>query len=48
MSDSNHPELHVNEEPSDDFMETGIGYMGMMTFIIVGSVIATIISIMIR
>ena len=48
MTESNHPEQHVNEEPSDDFMETGMGMIGMMTLIIIGSVIATIASLMMR
>lgn len=43
-----HPEHHVNEEPRNDFMDVAIGMAVTSIFIIVVSIIATIVSILTR
>ncbi len=48
MNESNHPELHVNEEPRNDFSDVLIGFGGMFTFMIVVAIIFTVIEIMTR
>lgn len=45
MSKQHHPELHVNEEPRNDFLDTAVGFAGMFTFMIVVAIIATVITI---
>lgn len=43
--ENNHPELHVNEEPRNDFLDTAVGFgvtFGIFTLI---TIVATIISI---
>jgi hypothetical protein len=45
MSDSNHPELHVNEEPSNDFMDTAIGFGAMFGFLFLMGIVATVITL---
>lgn len=32
MNDVNHPELHINEEPSNDFLDTAIGFGAFFAF----------------
>jgi hypothetical protein len=46
MDKTNHPELHINEEPSNDFMDTAIGFAGMFTFMLVVAIIFTVIEVM--
>ncbi|MDB5052633.1 MAG: YqzM-like protein [Bacilli bacterium] len=45
MSDSNNPELHVNEEPSNDFMDTAIGFGAMFGFLFLMGIVATAITL---
>jgi hypothetical protein len=45
MSDSKHPELHVNEEPRNDFLDVAIGFGGFFGFLLVVAIIATIIKL---
>jgi len=40
------PELHVNEEPRNDFADVANGFIGMFGFILVVTVLATIFSMM--
>ncbi len=45
MADTKHPELHVNEEPRNDFIDVGVG-MAVSVGIFFGiALIMTIISI---
>ncbi|HEX7057381.1 MAG TPA: YqzM family protein [Bacilli bacterium] len=44
MSEQNNPELHINEEPRNDFADVATGFAGMFIFIIVVTIIVTIIS----
>jgi hypothetical protein len=46
MNESNHPELHVNEEPSNDFMDTAIGFAGMFGFLFLMGIVATVITLL--
>lgn len=48
MEKTNHPELHINEEPSNDFMDTAIGFAGMFTFMLVVAIIFTVIEVMMK
>lgn len=41
---NNHPELHVNEEPRNDFMDVAVGFSVMFGVCLVIAIIATIIS----
>lgn len=45
MSDTNHPEHHVNEEPRNDFMDTGLAFAGFFGFLMLISIIATLITL---
>lgn len=47
MSDTNrpHPELHVYEEPSNDFLDTAIGFAGMFGLLFLIAIIATVITL---
>jgi hypothetical protein len=38
------PELHVNEEPTNDFADVANGFMLMFGFILVVSILATVFS----
>lgn len=40
------PELHVNEEPRNDFADVANGFMAMFGFIIVVTVLATVFSLL--
>lgn len=40
----NDPRQHVNEEPSNDFLDVGIGFIGMTVFMLVVATAATLIS----
>jgi hypothetical protein len=44
MSDSNHPEMHVNEEPRNDFMDVAMGFAVFFTCMCVVAIIATIVA----
>jgi hypothetical protein len=46
MSEYNHPEQHVIEEPSNDFMDTAIGFAGMFGFLFLMGIVATVISLL--
>ncbi len=46
MKEANHPELHINEEPRNDFMDTAIGFAGMFIFMLVVAIIATVIQVL--
>ncbi|NEW08495.1 YqzM family protein [Paenibacillus sp. SYP-B3998] len=46
MSDSKHPELHVYEEPRNDFMDVGIGFGAFFGVLLLVAVIATVIQVM--
>jgi hypothetical protein len=46
MDRTNHVELHVNEEPRNDFLDTAIGFAGMFTFMLVVAIIFTVIEVM--
>jgi len=48
MEKANHPELHINEEPRNDFMDTAVGFAGMFIFMLVVGIIFTVIEIMIK
>lgn len=43
---SYNPELHVNEEPRNDFADVANGFIAMFGFIVVVSVLATIFSML--
>jgi hypothetical protein len=43
---SYNPELHVNEEPRNDFADVANGFMAMFGFVLVVSILATIFSMM--
>jgi hypothetical protein len=40
------PELHVNEEPRNDFIDVAVGFAGMFGFVLVVSILATIFASM--
>jgi hypothetical protein len=46
MSDPNHPELHVNEEPRNDFMDTAIGFGAFFGFLLLMGIVATVITML--
>lgn len=46
MSDPKHPELHVYEEPRNDFMDVGIGFGAFFGVLFLVAVIATVIQVM--
>jgi hypothetical protein len=46
MSELNHPEEHVMEEPSNDFMDTAIGFAGMFGFLFLMGIVATAITLL--
>jgi hypothetical protein len=46
MSDLNHPEEHVMEEPSNDFLDTAFGFAGMFGFLFLIAIIATVITLL--
>jgi len=41
MEESRHPELHVNEEPRNDFLDTAVGFAGMFIFMLVVGILFT-------
>ncbi len=38
------PELHINEEPRNDFVDVAYGFMAMFGFVVVVSALAMIFS----
>ncbi len=44
MSEVNHPEAHVNEEPRNDFMDVGVGFGVTFGIMLVVSTAAAVIS----
>lgn len=44
----NDPRQHVNEEPSNDFLDVGIGFMGMFGLLLLIAVVATVIEVVTR
>lgn len=48
MENRNHPELHINEEPRNDFLDTAVGFAGMFTFMLVVAIIFTIIEVAVK
>jgi hypothetical protein len=40
-----HPELHINEEPRNDFMDTAVGFAVTLGFFTVVTIIATVLTI---
>ena len=41
----NDPRQHVNEEPRNDFLDVGVGFLGMFGFLLLIAVIFTIIEV---
>ena len=46
MSELNHPEEHLMEEPSNDFLDTILGFAGMFGFLFLMSIVATVITLL--
>ncbi len=46
MNELDHPENHVMEEPSNDLMDTAIGFAGMFGFLFLMGIVATIITLL--
>lgn len=46
MSDPRHPELHVNEEPRNDFIDTAVGFGAFFGFLLLIGVVATVIQVL--
>lgn len=44
----NDPRMHVNEEPRNDLIDVGVGFLGMFGFMLVVAVVATVIQVMTR
>lgn len=40
------PELHVNEEPRNDFADVANGFMAMFGFVAIVTILATIFSVL--
>ena len=47
MENVQDPRQHVNEEPSNDLIDTGIGFIGMFAFMLVVFTVAVIVKFMI-
>jgi uncharacterized membrane protein YphA (DoxX/SURF4 family) len=45
MSDQNHPELHINEEPRNDFADVAMGFGVFFGILLLIGIVATAISI---
>ncbi|MFE5323925.1 YqzM family protein [Paenibacillus sp. NPDC056579] len=48
MNDPKHPELHVMEEPTNDFLDVAIGFGAFFGVMLLMGVVATVIQIMTR
>ncbi|WP_238392338.1 MULTISPECIES: YqzM family protein [Paenibacillus] len=44
----NDPRQHVNEEPRNDLLDVGVGFLGMFGLMLVIAVAATVIQVMTR
>jgi len=44
--DLNHPEEHLMEEPSNDFLDTALGFAGMFGFLFLMGIVATVITLL--
>lgn len=47
MKEPHNPELHINEEPRNDFNDLVIGFLGMFGLLFLIATIATIITMFI-
>ncbi|GKS14558.1 YqzM family protein [Paenibacillus chitinolyticus] len=47
MSDPKHPELHLNEEPRNDFMDVALGFGGFFAVLMIIFIIGVIIKLVI-
>lgn len=45
MSEPNHPELHVNEEPRNDFLDVAVGFAVMFGVCFLIALAATVVSL---
>jgi hypothetical protein len=45
MKETQHPEHHVNEEPRNDFIDTGVAFGGFFGVLLLMGVVATIIKL---
>jgi hypothetical protein len=45
MNEPRHPEHHVNEEPRNDFLDTGLAFGIFFGFLLLMGVVATIIQV---
>lgn len=48
MSDPKHPELHINEEPRNDFIDVAVGMAVTTVGFLVIAVAATVLSLLLR
>ncbi|OXM87205.1 YqzM family protein [Paenibacillus rigui] len=48
MNDPKHPELHVMEEPTNDFMDVSLGFGVFFGVLFLIGIIATVIQVMTR
>jgi hypothetical protein len=46
MSELKHPEHHVNEEPRNDFIDTGLAFGAFFGFLLLIAVVATVITLL--
>jgi hypothetical protein len=48
MSEQHHPELHVNEEPRNDFVDVATGFGVFFGILFLIAVAATVVSILVK
>jgi hypothetical protein len=48
MNDPKHPELHVYEEPRNDFMDVAMGFGVFFAVMFIIAIVATAVSLMIK
>ena len=48
MADTRHPELHVNEEPRNDFADVGAGMIFSVSLFLIIGIIMTILSLVLN
>lgn len=48
MENTKHPELHVNEEPRNDFLDTAVGFAGMFGFMLIMAILFTVFEIVLK
>jgi hypothetical protein len=46
MNEPHHPELHVNEEPRNDFMDVAVGFGVMFGLLFLIGIAATVIQVL--